>query len=145
MHMQIKKTPTNTDITNIISTEWTDWTHGWEFYKWLFLPLTAALQSASASATLQLFDNEQWPLRVCSSPIEDRGGAEINVSFEIYTLQAKHQDHSSIELQSLKPWSKVLPWVRCQVLDTSWLPSQAGSSQCTPASHLCISNILLSL
>lgn len=69
-------------------------THVWEFYMWLFPPVTAALQSVSVSATLQPSDNEQLPLLVCSSPIEDGGRAEVN-TLSMHQKKGDFSDWSS--------------------------------------------------
>lgn len=56
---------------------------------WPIHPLTAVLQLASVFVILQPSDSEQWPLLVCSSPIETKGGKEITTSFKLHYISVQ--------------------------------------------------------
>lgn len=56
---------------------------------WPIHPWTAVLQLAFVFVILQPSDSEQWPLLVCSSPIETRGGTEITTSFKLHYLSVQ--------------------------------------------------------
>lgn len=63
-----------------------------------------------------------------------RGWPEVTMLFKIHSVNIKWLQDIFIWIDLLEALTKVLPWARFQVPDKGWLPSQAGSSQCRPAS-----------